>query len=53
MPKWLVFGLAAVGDFVVAALVAYYSDRVVIPAVLAFAGLFMLFAAVGSAMKRE
>ena len=53
MPKWLVFGLAAVGDFVVAALVAYYSDRVVIPVILAAAGLLMLVAAVGSAMGRK
>ncbi|HWS55537.1 MAG TPA: hypothetical protein VN228_15470 [Pyrinomonadaceae bacterium] len=53
MPKWALFGLAAVGDFVVAALVAYYSGRVVIPAVLAVAGLFMLIAAVGSAMGRK
>lgn len=53
MPKWVLFGLAAVGDFVIAALVAYYSGRVVIPAVLAVAGLFMLVAAVGSAMGRK
>ncbi len=31
MPKWLLFGIAAVGDSVVAALVAYYGGRVVIP----------------------
>lgn len=53
MPKWVVFGLAAVGDFVIAALVAYYSDRVFIPAVLVVAGLLMLVAAAGSARGRK
>ena len=53
MPKWVLFGIAAVGDFVVAALVAYYSGRVVIPAILVAAGLLMLVAAAGSAMGRK
>jgi hypothetical protein len=53
MPKWLLFGLAAAGQFAVAAAVAYYSDRVVLPAVLAVAGLCMLLAAVGSARERK
>ena len=53
MPKWLLFGLAAVGQFAVAAAVFFNSDRVVIPGVLTLAGLLMLVAAVGSAMGKE
>lgn len=53
MPKWLLFGLVSAGQFAVAAAVAYYSDRVVIPAVLAVAGLLMLIAAVGSARGQK
>lgn len=50
MPKWLLFGLAAIADFVIAFL-AYQSGRVVIPAILAFAGVCFIFAAIGSAAK--
>jgi len=48
MPKWLLFGLAAVGNFVVAA-IAYRDGRVVIPLILAVAGVCFVFAAVGAA----
>ena len=52
MPKWLPFGLIAVGQFVVAAIVFFNSGRVVIPAVLTIAGVFMVMAAVGKAMGK-
>jgi hypothetical protein len=53
MPKWLLFGLAAAGQLAVAAAVFLNSERVVIPAVLALAGVLMLVAAVGSALGKE
>lgn len=49
MPKWLPFGLIAVGQFVVAAVVFFNSGRIVIPAILTIAGVLMLIAAVGKA----
>ena len=49
MQKWMLFGLLGVGDLIVAAVVYLYSGRVVIPAVLALAGVFMLVAAAGKA----
>ncbi len=52
MPKWLLFGLVAAGQFVVAAAVFFNSGRVVIPVVLGFAGICMLIAAVGQAMGK-
>lgn len=52
MPKWLIFGLVAVGQFAVAAAIFFNSDRVVIPVILAFAGLCMLIAAAGKAMGK-
>ena len=52
MPKWLMFGLVAIGQFAVAAAVYFNSGRVVIPAVLACAGVCMLIAAVGHAMGK-
>ena len=48
MPKWLLFGLAAVGDFLIA-VIAYQSGRIVIPAILALAGIGFVVAAIGSA----
>ncbi len=48
MPKWLLYGLAAVGNFVIAA-IAYNTGRLVVPAILAVAGVFFLIAAAGSA----
>jgi hypothetical protein len=48
MPKWILFGLAAVGNFVFA-VIAYRGGRVVIPLILAVAGLCFIMAAVGAA----
>jgi hypothetical protein len=48
MPKWLLFGLAAVGNFVIA-VIAYRGGRLVIPVILAVAGLCFVMAAVGAA----
>ncbi len=48
MPKWLLFGLAAVGNFVFA-VITYNNGRVVVPVILVFAGILMAIAAIGSA----
>jgi len=48
MPKWLLFGLAAVVNFVIA-VIAYRDGRLVIPVVLAVAGVCFIIAAAGSA----
>ncbi|HEV3470869.1 MAG TPA: hypothetical protein VG148_16215 [Pyrinomonadaceae bacterium] len=48
MPKWLLYGLGAVLNFVVA-FVAYRSGRLVIPVILALAGVLFVIAAAGSA----
>lgn len=48
MPKWLLFVLAAIGNFVIA-LLAYRSGSVVIPIILALAGMCFIMAAVGAA----
>ena len=50
MPKWLVYGLLAVVDFV-AAYVFYSNGRIVIPAILVVAGLCFVIAASGAAKK--
>lgn len=50
MPKWLLFGLAAVVNFVMA-VVTYRSGRLVIPVILAIAGVCFIMAAVGSARE--
>ena len=47
MPKWLLFGVAAIIDFVIA-IFTYQSGRVVVPAILAVACLFFIAAAIGS-----
>jgi hypothetical protein len=52
MPKRVLYGLFAAGDLVAAALIYFNSDRVVIPAILAVAGVLMLVAAVGLAMGK-
>ena len=52
MPKWLLFGLVGIGQFVVAAIVYSHSGRVVIPLILALAGVCMSIAAVGYAMGK-
>ena len=48
MPKWLLYGLAAAGDFAVAA-VLYGRGRPLLAALLAVAGVTFVIAAVGSA----
>lgn len=51
MPKWLLYGLAAVADFGFAALF-FSNGRVVLPAILTIAGLCFVAATVGAAMKK-
>jgi hypothetical protein len=48
MPKWLLFGLAAVINFVLA-FVAYRGGRLLIPALLTVGGVCFVIAAAGSA----
>ena len=48
MPKWILFSLAAVANFVIA-VIAYRDGRLVIPILLAIAGLCFAIAAVGAA----
>lgn len=48
MPKSLLFGLAAVGNFVVA-VITYSSGRLIIPIILTFGGLCFIIAAIGAA----
>ena len=48
MPKWLLFGLAAIGNFIIAAS-TYQGGRIVIPVILVAAGLCFVFAAAGAA----
>ncbi len=49
MPKLLLFGLAAVGNFIVA-VITFRSGRLIIPVILAFAGVCFTIAAAGTAM---
>jgi hypothetical protein len=51
MPKWLLYVIAAVADF---AFAAYFfsNGRVVLPAILAIAGLCFAIATVGVLMKK-
>lgn len=51
MPKWLLFVLAAIGNFVIA-LLAYLSGSVVIPIILALAGMCFIVAAIGAVKGR-
>lgn len=51
MPKWLLYGLAAVVDLVLA-YIFYLNDRFVIPVILVFAGLLMAIAAAGAALGK-
>lgn len=51
MPKWLLYALAAMGNFVIS-VIAYNSGRLVIPAILAVAGVCFIIAAVGAAMAQ-
>lgn len=48
MPKWLLYGLAAVVDLVFA-IITYRSGRVLFPLILGIACVFFIIAAVGSA----
>jgi hypothetical protein len=48
MPKWLLCGFAAAGNFVVA-VITYNTDRVLIPLLLAAAAVMFVIAAAGSA----
>lgn len=47
MPKWALYGLGALVDFIFA-VVAYTYDRIVIAAILLLAGVLFVVAAVGS-----
>lgn len=53
MPKWMLFGLLAVGEFIAAAAIFFYSGRIVIPAILALSGVLMLVAAAGKAAGKK
>lgn len=48
MPKWLLYALMAVVDFA-AAYLFYARGRIVVPAILALAGVCFTIAAVGAA----
>jgi hypothetical protein len=48
MPKWLLYGLAAIATLVIAVL-AYRSGRVLIPLVLVVASVSFIIAAAGAA----
>lgn len=48
MLKWLLFGLAAVGNFVFA-VITYNNGRVIVPIILVIAGILMAIASIGSA----
>ena len=50
MPKAAMFAIAAVGDLIIA-FILYQGGRVVLPLILAVAGLCFVAAAVGSAVK--
>ena len=50
MPKWLLYGLLAVVDFV-AAYVFFARGRIVVPAILVVAGVCFVMAALGAAKK--
>jgi hypothetical protein len=52
MPKWVLFAVVAVGDFIVA-VVFYQNGRVVLPLILGVAGLCLLIAAMGSARQAK
>ncbi|HJR53017.1 MAG TPA: hypothetical protein VJ982_04810 [Gemmatimonadota bacterium] len=52
MPKGLLYTLLAVVDFV-AAYYFYHSGRVVVPAILAIAGVCFVMAAIGAARKTD
>jgi hypothetical protein len=47
MPKWVLYGLAAAADIIIAGLF-YSNGRVVLPAILAIGGVCFVFASVGA-----
>ena len=51
MPKWLLYGVLAVVDFV-AALYFFSNGRVVLPAILTLAALCFVFATFGELRKK-
>ena len=50
MPRWSLFALAAVADFV-AAYWFFVNGRIVVPAILVLAGVCFVMAALGAAKK--
>jgi hypothetical protein len=48
MPKWLLFGIVAVGDLIFA-VITYRNGRVIMPIILVFAGVCFIIAALGTA----
>lgn len=50
MPKWLLYSVAAVASFA-GAILAYLSDRIVIPFMLVLGGICFIVAAVGAARE--
>ena len=50
MSKWLLYGVLAIVDFV-AAYFLYTNGRIVVPAILAIAGVCFVMAAIGTARK--
>ncbi len=50
MPKWVLYGLGAILDFVLA-VVAYVNERIVIAGILTVAGLLFVAAAIGAARQ--
>jgi hypothetical protein len=48
MPKWLLFGLVAVSELVIA-VILYRNGRVVLPLLLGFASVCFMLAALGTA----
>ena len=50
MSKWLLYGVLAIVDFV-ASYFLYTNGRIVVPAILAIAGVCFVMAAIGTARK--
>ena len=51
MPKWALYGLAAIADFAFA-WYFFSNGRIVLPAILTLAGLCFVAATVGTLMKK-
>jgi hypothetical protein len=52
MPKWALYGLAAIADFAFAAWF-YSRGRLVLPAILTLAGICFVMATIGVVMKKD